>query len=290
MIEKILILGEKGFIGSNLIYLFRKQGYNVSVLSRLEFSDPKKVLNTFEASDVILNCIGSANVGYSFSNTTDDFDSNVGFVRKAIEILRENNFNHIRFINLSSAAVYGNPTTLPVKETDFTQPLSPYGYHKLMAEWLLKEYSQCFGLKTLSLRIFSAYGNRQKKLLLWDLHEKIQKSKDKIVLFGTGNESRDFIHIEDIAQQISLAITHANFKGEAINVANGIEVKIDEIVRMYQKYYPKDFDYKFNGETRKGDPLRWQADISKMRDWGYTRKIEINNGIKEYIDWIIKND
>jgi UDP-glucose 4-epimerase len=213
LIEKILILGEKGFVGSNLIYLFRNQGYNVSVLSRLEFSDPKKVLNTFEAADVILNCIGSANVGHSFSNTTDDFDSNVGVVRKAIEILRENNFNHIRFINLSSAAVYGNPKQLPINESIPIQPISPYGFHKSMAEWLRKEYTQYFDLKTLSLRIFVAYGNDQTNVHS-NLCAKIQKPNNEIFLFGMGNEWRDFIYNGDIAQQILLDIDNANFNGE----------------------------------------------------------------------------
>jgi len=151
----------------------------------------------------------------------------------------------------------------------------------------LKEYSQCFGLKTLSLRIFSAYGNGQKKLLLWDLHKKIQNSNGNVVLFGTGKESRDFIHIEDFAQQILLAIDHAEFVGEAINVANGVEVKISEVVELYRKYYPQKFDYEFNGEERLGDPLNWCADVSIMKNWGYQNEIGIEQGIKDYINWAV---
>jgi dTDP-glucose 4,6-dehydratase/UDP-glucose 4-epimerase len=153
-----------------------------------------------------------------------------------------------------------------------------------MAEFLLKEYNQCFGLNTLSLRIFSAYGNGQKKLLLWDLHEKIQRSNNKIVLFGTGNESRDFIHIEDIAQQIELAMNHADFKGEALNVANGTEIKISNIVELYQNFYPKKFEYEFNGEIRSGDPLNWCASINWMKQNGYKKKYGIDVGVKCYID------
>jgi dTDP-glucose 4,6-dehydratase/UDP-glucose 4-epimerase len=156
-----------------------------------------------------------------------------------------------------------------------------------MAELLLLEYSQCFGLKTLSLRIFSAYGNGQKKLLLWDLHEKIQKSKDKIILFGTGNESRDFIHIEDIGRQILLGIENVDFLGESINVANGVEVKISEVVELYQKYYPQKFKYEFNGEERLGDPKNWCADISTMSNWGYRNELGIEEGIKKYINWAV---
>jgi UDP-glucose 4-epimerase len=201
--------------------------------------------------------------------------------------LRQNSFQHVKFINLSSAAVYGNPQNLPVKESDETKPLSPYGYHKLMCELLLKEYHHCFGLKTASLRIFSAYGMGQKKLLLWDLHQKIKNSNGKICLFGTGNETRDFIHVDDLAQQILLVISNASFKGEAVNVGNGVGVKISEIVDFYHKYYPKKFEYNFNGEVRLGDPLNWCADISTLNKWGYVPKFEIENGIKEIIKWLI---
>ena len=285
---KVLILGSRGFIGSNLVNLFQQQGYQIKTLTREEFMNNENIRMSLENSDVVINCIGSANVGFSYTNTSDDFESNVGVVRSILEILREQKLNHVKFINLSSASVYGNPKQLPVKESDPIQPLSPYGFHKTMAELLLREYSQSFGLKTLSLRIFSAYGNGQKKLLLWDLHEKIQNTIGKIVLFGTGNESRDFIHIQDIGQQILLAINHADLDGEAINVANGVEVKISEVVELYQKYYPQKFDYEFNGEERLGDPLNWCADITWMKQADYRCTIDISEGIQTYINWIIQ--
>ena len=165
---KITVLGGQGFIGSNLVNFFQFQGYEIQTLSKADLVDINKLINAFEKSEVVINCIGSATVGYSYTNTEEAFESNVIVVGKVLEILRQNSFQHIKYINLSSAAVYGNPQNLPVKESDETKPLSPYGYHKLMSELLLKEYHHCFGLKTLSLRIFSAYGNGQKKLFLFD--------------------------------------------------------------------------------------------------------------------------
>ena len=148
--KKIIILGATGLIGSNFVRFFKNQGHEVLALSRLEFSDSVKGLDTFIAYDLIINCIGSSNVGFSYLNSSNDFESNVGVLRKVLELLREHKLNHIKFINLSSAAVYGNPKRFHVMETDSTQPLSPYGFHKSMAELLLQEYSQCFGLETLS--------------------------------------------------------------------------------------------------------------------------------------------
>ena len=283
---KITILGVQGFIGSNLVNFFRYQGHEIQTLSKEDLLDINILINAFEKSEVVINCIGSATVGYSYTNTEEAFESNVIILGKVLELLRQNSFQHVKYINLSSAAVYGNPENLPVKESDETKPLSPYGYHKLMSELLLKEYHHCFGLKTLSLRIFSAYGTGQKKLLLWDLHQKIKNSNGKICLFGTGDETRDFIHIEDIAQQILLAISNASFKGEAVNVGNGVGVKISEIADLYKMYYPKKFDYEFNGENKLGDPLNWCADIYILKGWGYKKIFLIEDGIKDYINWV----
>jgi UDP-glucose 4-epimerase len=284
---RVVILGSGGFIGYNLILYFQNQGNEVTTINKSDFSYPNKLIAAFQVSDVVVNCMGSANVGFSYSNTLNDFESNVVVVGKILEILREHNLKNVKFINLSSAAIYGNPSSLPIDPTHRPLPLSPYGYHKFMAELLLKEYSQCFGLKTLSLRIFSAYGNGQRKLLLWDLHQKIQSTKDEIILFGTGNESRDFIHVDDIAQQILLAINYADFNGEALNVANGTEVKISEIVELYQKYYPTKFVYRFNGEVRLGDPLNWLADISTMKKWGYKQSVMLQKGIDNYLKYLL---
>jgi dTDP-glucose 4,6-dehydratase/UDP-glucose 4-epimerase len=287
---KNLILGSQGFIGAKLVGLLQGQGHKILTLNKSEFLDEIRLISVLENTDVIINCIGAANVGSSYTNTSDDFESNVVVIKNVLEVLRRHSLQHIKLVNLSSAAVYGNPQKLPVKESDPALPLSPYGYHKYMAELLIKEYAACFGLKTVSMRIFSAYGNGQKKLLLWDLHKKIQKSNAKIVLFGTGNESRDFIHIEDISQQILLAINNADFLGEAINVANGREVKISEIVELYQQYYPNKFDYEFNGEVRLGDPLNWCADISIMESWSYRSIVNLENGIAGYIRGILNEE
>jgi UDP-glucose 4-epimerase len=279
---RVLIFGNRGFIGSSLAEGLKK--WDFEIISCDTFED---LIDHLPFVDVMINCVGRANVRDSFSQVELDFCSNFEVVRRLLIVLTTYNTRNIKFINFSSAAVYGNPKLLPIKESDLSQPLSPYGYHKYMAEMILKEYSQIFGLQTLSLRVFSAYGNKQKKLLLWDLHEKIRNSKDKIVLYGTGNESRDFIHVEDISQQVFLAINNADFQGEAINVANGVEIRVSEIVELYRKFYPKKFDYEFSCEIRLGDPINWCADISLMEKWGYLQEISIKQGIEKYISWAL---
>jgi UDP-glucose 4-epimerase len=273
-----IIFGSKGFLGST----FFKKLKNSICVNEIEDLDNEKLFKV----DILINCAGASNVSYSFENPIIDFHKNTYLVQQLLEKIRKSGNKNIRFINLSSAAVYGNPQKLPIKENSEIKPLSPYGFHKKMAEDLCLEYSQCFGLKTLSLRIFSAYGDGQKKMLLWDLHQKIINSNGHVNLFGSGIESRDYIHVNDILQQIILAINNADFRGEAINVGNGKEIKVKEIVDIYKAYHSKAFEFSFNGENRPGDPLNWCADISKMKEWGYIQTVNIEQGVMDYINWV----
>ena len=275
---KILIFGANGFLGSTFI----EQLENPKAINRLEDLSTE----ILENADVILNCAGASNVSNSFDQPNDDFNKNTFLVRQLLEKIRLSRNKNIRFVNLSSAAVYGNPQILPIREDSDKSPISPYGFHKNMAEDICLEYSRCFGLKTISLRIFSAYGKGQKKMLLWDLHQKILNSHGEVKLYGTGEESRDFIHVDDIFQQLTLAMNCADFRGEAINVANGVEVKINEIAELYKKHHPISFKYEFNGENRPGDPLNWCADITQMKEWGYEQKVGIEDGVEKYITWL----
>jgi dTDP-glucose 4,6-dehydratase/UDP-glucose 4-epimerase len=190
-----------------------------------------------------------------------------------------------KLVNFSSAAVYGNPSVLPINESATKSPLSPYGIHKLQSEELLSYYHNFFGVKTCSLRVFSAYGEGLKKQLFWDLYQKY-KDKETIILFGTGNESRDFIYINDLMQGLDLVIAKSNFNGEIINLSSGIETTIGEAVKIFYSVLNKNTSYSFNGEKRLGDPLNWRADISKIINLGFVSKTSITEGLKKYINWI----
>ena len=297
---KILIIGSKGFIGSYLSNTLSCKheiwGCDIvpSPISNYfyvlpETPDYHSVLKTTQF-DLCINCAGSANVQNSINNPYNDFNlnlTNLGNLLDAIIKLSP----RCRIINISSAAVYGNPLSLPVSTIDETNPISPYGVHKLLAENLLLGYSRVFGIQTCSVRIFSAYGNGQKKLFLWDCFQKLVKPAEGQVVsfYGTGYESRDFIHISDIASQIELVMGNALFKGETYNVANGEEVYIRDIVLAIQKELNNSATFFFTGQTRPGDPINWKADISPMLEWGYQKSVSIQEGLKNYVKWAIEN-
>ena len=234
--------------------------------------------------DICINCSGAASVPDSLVHPLRDYILNTQNVFKVLDAIRMYR-PQCKFVNLSSAAIYGNPQNLPVMENSNPAPISPYGNHKLQAEIICREFFDYYSIGTCSLRIFSAYGIGLKKQLLWDLSKKFINNNE-IELFGTGNESRDFININDIINAIELCMHNATFKADQINIANGVEVTVKQIADMFLANFGDDKRIRFNGKTKAGDPLCWKADISRLKSIGYMAQVEIEPGIREYIKWV----
>jgi UDP-glucose 4-epimerase len=296
---KILIIGSKGFIGSHCVDFFQSKGYDVWQADVNKSSDKNfykierqnsdfSLVFKEHQFDVCINASGSAHVGFSFENPSKDFELNVANVQKILVAIRDYN-PKCKFINFSSAAVYGNPQTLPIKENSICKPLSPYGFHKLQSELLLTEYHKFFGLNTCSLRVFSAYGPRLKKQLFWDLYQKSLESHE-ISLFGAGNETRDFIYIDDLLQIIDLVIQNSLFQGSICNVASQIETTIAEAAQVFiNAYYPAK-KVVFNGQTKIGDPDNWVADMEILKKYGFEPRFNLHLGLKKYVEWLKENE
>ncbi len=292
---KILIIGSKGFIGSHCFKHFTQSGFEVWGCDIHDVVEPnyiclQSISNNFNQLfsdhqfDYCINASGSAHVNYSFQFPEKDFELNVSLVINLLGAIKNNN-PECKFINFSSAAVYGNPLSLPISEDAITQPLSPYGYHKLLSEKLLSEYSRFFELKTCSLRVFSAFGEGLKKQLFWDLYQK-SRATNSITLFGNGNESRDFIYIADLIHLVEIIINKAPFAGEVYNLANGEEITIKRAVSVFFHELGWTGEINYSGEIKQGDPLNWRADIRKITELGYKQHYSFEQGIKNYCSWL----
>ncbi|MBD3750369.1 MAG: NAD-dependent epimerase/dehydratase family protein [Sphingobacteriales bacterium] len=294
---KILILGSEGFIGKHLVHYFQKKNYTVISSDIILKNESNYILINPEAPnftllfqkntyDVCINATGAANVQFSFIYPHTDYFLNTANVFAILDAIRIYNPS-CAFINLSSAAVYGNPEYLPIHENTPIKPVSPYGMHKHYSELICKEFFQFYNIKSISIRIFSAYGPGLKKQLLWDLFKKISNSKEqnKIELFGTGNETRDFIYVEDIAYAVDCIINSGYFTGEAINIASGTETSIKSLAEMYIKHFNPNINILFSEQTKIGDPIFWKADITQLKSLGFNPQFNIAEGIKETIEW-----
>jgi dTDP-glucose 4,6-dehydratase/UDP-glucose 4-epimerase len=294
---KVLIIGSKGFIGGHTANFFSSlpdtEVFECDVMVDYEKVNYFLIDSTnadyqsiFQNNpfDVCINCSGAASVPDSIKNPFRDFTLNTYNVVKMLDAIRLSQPG-CKFINLSSAAVYGNPSELPVRENLRLNPISPYGIHKMQAEQVCQTYSNFYNIPTCSLRIFSAYGNGLKKQLFWDLYQKAKNNK-AIEMFGTGQETRDFIHVADVVRAIQCCIGNALFVGETINVANGEEITISSAVHTFLSLFPLEKEVNFNAVQKKGDPRNWKADITLLKALGYKPTVSIHQGLEKYFLWV----
>jgi len=285
----ILITGCRGFIGGSLGRFAVKHGHAVLgtgrapqaeknwpgtyVQSALETSQLIEVLNEFRP-EVLVHAAGSSSVAASVSNPSCDLQSSALGFANVLEAVRQARVKPAVLL-ISSAAVVGNPDKLPVDETAAIQPLSPYGFHKAMSELLAREYSECFELDIIAVRLFSVFGFAQRRLLVWELYNQLSASQTTAWIEGTGSESRDFIYIEDAASAI-LGLIEAHLKLTSpqclvVNVASGIETNILDVARLIRDRVAPEKNIQCRNIVRPNDPYRWRADITKLQtmlpDW-----------------------
>jgi nucleoside-diphosphate-sugar epimerase len=304
--KRVIVLGSSGFIGAHLVSRLQSQNYYVVGIDMVHRSDLTLGLNKADRfhqlalpdqhfieilreikPDAVINAAGGASVAHSLSDPAGDFHGSVNMCSFVLEALRKV-LPECRFLFLSSAAVYGNPIALPIKESTPLKPISPYGYHKMMCETLLQEYFDIYGIRTSAVRIFSAYGPGLRKQILWDIYNKVI-TNNQVYLFGTGEETRDFIFILDIVRVIQLILEQSPFCADLYNVANGYEITIKILAQEFLSALGiSNKEIVFSGETKLGDPKNWCAYIEKIKSLGYSPLISIEHGISEYAKWVLK--
>jgi UDP-glucose 4-epimerase len=296
--QKVIVTGGAGFIGSNLVDELIKQKIEVIVLDNLstgkqeninplavfyECDVSKMPMNTFaylfKDVDTVFHLAATPQVQYSVENPTDN--NNLHSLINMLEVSRTLGIK--RFIFSSSSAVYGNPKYTPIDEKHPTSPLSPYALHKLIGEQYCKLYSDIYDLDTVSLRYFNVYGNRMSnegayKSVISVFKE--QYNKQPLNIVNNGEQKRDFIHVNDIIQANILASTSIKkYKGDIFNVGTGHAYTVNEIADMFgcEKKY---------GEQRI-EPKNSIAENAKIKldlDW------EPKNQLKQWIDTFIEQN
>lgn len=294
----ILIIGCRGFIGSNLTKYFIEKGFSVFGSDIMEqpdiieypylrysgLSGDWEAIFVVKQFDICINAAGSGNVAHSINNPIADFEANTNDVIKILDAIKKYQ-NVCKYLHISSAAVYGNPKRRPVNEREELNPVSPYGFHKLMSELICREYYNIYSLPITIIRPFSVFGAGLKKQIFWDTCQKIYRSHNKVIsLFGTGMESRDFIYIDDLVALIELIVRKSPFQNDIYNVASGMETTITEIANEIEKSIPGVQIY-FSGIAREGDPINWCADVEKISRLGFKQTITMKEGIQKYLDW-----
>lgn len=295
---KIIVIGSMGFIGSHAFDYFSltNEVWGADVIETKKQDNYfllSKQNTSFEAIfenhqfDVCINASGNGSVPISINLPVFDFELNVTNTIKLLDSIRAHNPT-CRFINMSSAAVYGNPVEIPVKESIPLKPLSPYGWHKLYAEQVCKEYFYLYNLHTINLRLFSVYGENLRKQLFWDIYQKCLRTNN-VELFGSGNETRDFIYIVDLMTALDCVVKRGLFDGEAVNVGSGLETTIKDAATIFCAAISDKIEIKFNKIVKPGDPLNWKADITSLQSFGFNPKFPITTGLTNTAIWLKEN-
>ena len=299
--KKVLITGAKGFLGSNIVNHFAATGYETYGIghNNVFIAEEKKInfLHYWKGSDItveaikdmdqvfdtIVHCGSGGSVGFSNENPYEDFKKTVNGTLEVLEYMRLYN-PFAQLIYPSSPAVQGEHSDAPIKEDYIGKPLSPYGYNKKIAEELCLFYSNKYEIKTKIIRLFSVYGNGLRKQLLWDACRKFLSGQDTVEFWGTGNETRDFLHINDVLSLID-AVMQIDNNFIILNGGSGSKHLISEVVLMIKTLIGSDAEIIFNDKTNTGNPAYYWADVSKATKLGWSPKINFTEGLKEYIKW-----
>lgn len=299
--ERVLITGASGFIGQHLCRYLTSRGYHVIACTTSPERVPQDANLTTCAMHLpdsalqgvlrvqrpawVIHCAGSASVPESFRNPGDDFQKNV-VVTEALFAAIAAHSPDTRVIFLSSAAVYGNPAQLPIDEQTPTDPISPYGFHKLMCEWICRKYARTASVCSVILRVFSAYGPGLTRQILWDIYRQ-SCITSPIRLHGTGSETRDFIYIDDVVKSVHLSMQYGNRSDcQLFNVASGTSVTIERLVHLMLAALRRSPSVAFINNPRRGDPLRWEVDVHRLRELGLTSCVPLEQGIRNYLAWL----
>jgi len=194
-----------------------------------------------------------------------------------------------RFIYASSAAVYGKTGALPHHEGLIPRPISPYGASKLAAENYVKVFYETYGLETVCLRYFNVYGPRQTynpysgvitifiNRLLGNLPP---------IIYGDGEQTRDFVNIQDVVDANMLGLTRKNAVGEVFNIATGIATTVNQVASMLQEIVGKTRLKPVYTNPRMGDIQHSYADVSKAREvLRHNPKVSLKEGLAELVEW-----
>ena len=302
-----MVTGGAGFIGSHLVENLVKQGHNVRILDNFltgkreniaeflgeidliegDIRDLETCRQAAEEVDFVLHQAALPSVPRSIEDPVLTNEINIGGTLNLLLAAKEKKVR--KFVFASSSSVYGDDETLPKREGVEGAPLSPYAVTKLIGEKYCQVFNRVFGLSTVSLRYFNIFGPRQDPFSQYAAVIPIFITKiiqgERPVIFGDGEQSRDFTYVTNIVEANRLAIEASEISGEVINVACGDKTTVNQLFETIRKLLQKDLA-PIHEEPRPGDIRHSFADITKAQGvLKYEAKISLSEGLRETIRW-----
>lgn len=306
--EKVLVTGGAGFIGSNVVRLLSKANYDIIVLDNLttgfsenlrgikgvqfikgDIRDTEVLEKIVENSRIKTVYHLAARVGNikSVESPREDSEVNVLGTLNLLEAIKRHNIN--KMVHSSSAAIFGELQYLPINESHPAEPDSPYGVSKLAAEKHCLCYSRLYDIDIVCLRYFNVYGINQR----YDAYGNVIPiwannlvSGKPLIIYGDGEQTRDFINVEDVALANVMAGEAKGLRG-VINIGSGNSISINELAQVFRDISENNNMEIIYEPPRKGEVKHSRADISKAQiALGFTPSVNIKKGIVTYIEWV----
>ncbi|MDU0399709.1 UDP-N-acetylglucosamine 4-epimerase [Lactococcus lactis] len=309
--NNILITGGAGFIGSTLANALLPDN-KVIVLDDLSMGDFNNLDESINLTKIEGNLVDKELLGKIFSENEFDYIFHLGAVASVadsvarpyethqvnfdstmtiLEILRTRKSKLKRFIFSSSAAVYGDEPTLPKREESVIRPLTPYAIDKFASEKMAMIYNLLYDIPTSATRFFNVYGPNQNPESPYSgfisiLVDRLKNEKE-LTIFGNGEQTRDFVYVEDVVNALLLIATSDKSRGQVYNVGTGSRITLNDLVKLSQEITGKKISIKFDKE-REGDIRDSISDISKLRNIGYEPNVDLALGMKKYLEYEFK--
>lgn len=300
----VLVTGAHGFVGREVVKHFATLGHVVVGLghgawAELEYrqiglsnwiSGSITIANLdslalhYGCPDVVIHLAGGSSVGVSFLAPVEDLTRTVMGGAELLEWVRLRS-PQTRIVLASSAAVYGAGHDAPVTENALCHPFSPYGFHKRMIELLFESYARNFDLRVGVVRLFSVYGPELRKQLLWDACCRLASNVDLLQLGGTGDETRDWLHVSDAARLIALVVEQLLSTYFVVNGGTGVATPVCDIANQLCASWGRKVRPNFSGYARAGDPVHLVADTAYLISLGFVAEKDWCEGISEYVAW-----
>jgi len=308
MRKKVVVTGGAGFIGSHIVEYWAKQNADVFVLDNLRsgfeknlngfenvtfvrgsITDKDVVFSVLENADYVHHLAAMISVPESVENPFECVSINVNGLLNVLEASAKHKIKKI--VHSSSAAVYGDNPVSPKTISMKPEPKSPYGITKLDGEYYLQSYLENFGLQTISLRYFNVFGPRQDPKSQYAaaipifVNNALQNKE--IIIYGDGEQTRDFIFVKDVVAANVLAATTENVNG-TFNVACGSAISINQLVNLVLELTNSKSHIRYEKE-RAGDIKHSLASIEETKQQlGFQPKHDLLEGLKETINYFIQ--
>jgi nucleoside-diphosphate-sugar epimerase len=307
--QRVLVAGGAGFIGSYIVDKLLEDDVEVTVLDNLstglmenlkqhkhgknlhfvkgDIRDAEQAKVAVKNVDAVLNNAAVVSVRLSIDNPMLVNDVNVN---GALNLLKASVDSGVkRFIQASSASVYGDPETLPVTESMLPRPISPYAVSELAAESYARAFYKTYGLETVCLRYFNVYGPRQSYspytgAITIFMNQLL--NNQPITVFGDGKQTRDFVYVEDVASANMLALRRKEAVGDVFNIATGTATSVNQLVRILMRIVGKARTEPLHLEPKPGEIKHSCASIEKAKKvLGYNPIFAVDNGLRQLVKW-----